>query len=109
MGAVTGDGIATVEMTMLTGIELDLAVVVKSGGNATVGLDRFDNGHVPIGDAERFTGRGELDTVTYGELPFDLLVDADACKAAGIVGRKLSVRFSTVSWFADGLIATTDA
>src|SRR5208282_2426821 len=34
-----------------------------------------------------------LDAVAYGKLAFDLLVDTDACKAAGIVGRKLSVRF----------------
>ena len=48
---------------------------------------------VAIGNAERFVGRGELDAVAYGKLAFDLSVDADAGKAAGIVGRELSVRF----------------
>src|SRR5208282_2792378 len=72
LGAVTGDGVAVVEMTMLVGIEFDQAVVVE---------------------AERFVGGSKLDAFTYGELPLDLLVDADACKAAGIVGRKLSARF----------------
>ena len=31
LGAVTGDGVAVVEMTMLAGVELDLAVVVEAG------------------------------------------------------------------------------
>ncbi len=30
LGAMTGDGIAVVEMTMLAGVELDLAVVVEA-------------------------------------------------------------------------------
>ena len=90
LGAVTGDGIAVVEMTMLAGVEFDLAVVVEAGGKATIGMDRLDGGEVAIGNAKRFVGGGELDAVAYGELAFDLLVDADACEAAGIVGRKLS-------------------
>ncbi len=92
LGAVTGDGIAVVEMTMLLGLKFDLAVVVEAGGNVTFGLNGFDHSHVSIGNAERFVGRGELDAVTYGEFAFDLLVDADAGEAAGIVGRKFSVR-----------------
>ena len=56
-------------------------------------MDRLDGGEVAIGNAERFVGRGELDAVAYGELAFDLSVDADACEAAGIVGGEFSVRF----------------
>src|ERR1700722_416635 len=92
LGAMTGDGIAVVEMTMLTAIEFDLAVVVEADGQATIGVDRLDRGHVAICNAERFVGGSKLDAFTYGEFPLDLLVDADACQAAGIVGRKLSVR-----------------
>jgi hypothetical protein len=33
--AVTGDGIAVVEMAMLAGVEVDLAVVVEASGEAT--------------------------------------------------------------------------
>src|SRR5204862_137587 len=61
LGAVTGDGIAVVEMTMLLGLKFDLAVVVEAGGNVTFGLNGFDHSHVPIGNAERYVRRGELD------------------------------------------------
>ena len=36
LGAVAGDGIAVVEMAMLAGVELDLAVIVEAGGNAAI-------------------------------------------------------------------------
>ena len=42
LGAVTGDGIAVVEMTMLGGFELDLAVVVEACRKPTVGMDGLD-------------------------------------------------------------------
>ena len=90
LGAVTGDGVAVVEMPMLTGVELDLPVVVEAGGEATIGMDRLDDSQVAIGNAERFVGRGELDAVAYGELAVDFAVDADAGEAAGIVGGKFS-------------------
>jgi hypothetical protein len=41
-------------------------------------MNRLDGGEVAIGDAERLIGRGELDAVAYGELAFDLSMDADA-------------------------------
>ena len=44
LGAVTGDGIAVVEMTMLARVELDLAVVVETGGEASIGMDGVDCG-----------------------------------------------------------------
>ena len=91
--AVTGDGVAVVEVTMFAGVELDAAVVVEAGGEATIGMDHLDDREITIGNAKRFVGCGELDAVTYGELAFDLSVDADAGKAAGIVGGKFSVRF----------------
>jgi hypothetical protein len=50
-------------------------------------------GEVAIGNAKRFVGRGELDAVAYGELAFDLSIDADAGETAGIVGGKFLVRF----------------
>src|SRR5580704_13590634 len=52
LGAVTGNGVAVVEMTMLVGAEFDLAVVVEADGQATVGVDRLNRGHIPICDAE---------------------------------------------------------
>ena len=93
LGAVTGNGVAVVEMTMLVGVEFDLAVVVEADGEATIGVDRLDRRHVAIGNAERFVGGGKLDAVAYGELAFDFLVDADAGETAGIVGGKFLVRF----------------
>ena len=38
LGAVAGDGVAVVEMTMLAGVELDLPVVVEAGGEAAIGM-----------------------------------------------------------------------
>lgn len=52
LGAVTGDGVAVVEMTMLVGVEFDQAIVVEADGYATIGVDRLDRGHVAICDAE---------------------------------------------------------
>src|SRR5580700_7655919 len=89
--AVTGDGIAVVEMTMVDGVELELAVVVETRRKPTVGMDDLDGREVAIGDAKRFVWGCELDAVAYGELTVDFLIDADAGEAAGIVGRKLSV------------------
>jgi hypothetical protein len=59
LGAVTGNGVAVVEMTMLVGVEFDLAVVVEACRQPTIGMDRLDGGEVAIGNAERFVGRGE--------------------------------------------------
>jgi hypothetical protein len=44
LGAVTRDGVAVVEVTMLAGVELDLAVVVEPCRKPTVGMDRLDGG-----------------------------------------------------------------
>jgi hypothetical protein len=44
LGAVTGDGVAVVEVTILAGVELDLAVVVEACGKPTIGMDRLDGG-----------------------------------------------------------------
>ena len=91
LGAVTGDGVPVVEMTMLTGVELDLPVVVEAGGEAAIGMDRLDDGEVAIGNAERFVGGGELDAVAYGELAVDFAVDANTGETAGIVGGKFLI------------------
>ena len=96
LGAVTGDGVAVVEMTMFVGVEFDLAAVVEAGGQATIGMDRLDYCHIAIGYAERFVGSGELDAVAYGELAFDLSVDPYSGEAAGIVDDKFLV------WFFNG-------
>jgi hypothetical protein len=37
LGAVTGNGVAVVEMTMIVGVEFHLAVVVEADGQATIG------------------------------------------------------------------------
>ena len=59
-----------------------------------IGMDRFDDGKVAIRNAERFVGCGELDTLAYGELTVDLLIDTHAGQPTWIVGRKLMVRLS---------------
>ena len=79
LGTVAGDGIAVVEMTMLADLELDLAAVVQTGREATVGKDRFDGSEVAVGNAKGFVGSRELNAVADGELPFDLPINADAC------------------------------
>jgi len=78
LGAVTGDGIPVVEMTMLAGVEVDLPIIDEVGGETAIGIDGLDGGQLAIGNPERFVGRGELDAVAHGELAFDLLVDANA-------------------------------
>src|SRR5579872_6176517 len=92
LSAMTGDGIAVVEVSMSAGVELDQAVVVEAGREVAIGTDRLDRSHVAIRNAEQFVRDSKLDAVSYRELAFDLFVDGDAGEAAGIVGRKLSVR-----------------
>jgi hypothetical protein len=46
--AVTGNGVAVVKMTMLVGVEFDLAVVVEADGQAIIGVDCLDHSHVTI-------------------------------------------------------------
>jgi len=91
--AVTGDSIAVVEMTMFDGIELDLTAVVEACTKPTIGMDGLDGREIAIGDAKQFVWGCELDAVAYGELTFDLLIDADTGESAGIVGGKFLVRF----------------
>jgi len=91
LGAVAGDGVPVVEMSMLTGVELDRPVVVEAGGEMGIGMDRLDNGQIAIGNAERFVGGGELDAVAYGELAVDFAIDANTGETAGIVGGKFLV------------------
>jgi hypothetical protein len=57
--AMTGDGIAVVEMTMVACVELDLAVVVEAGEETAIRRDSLDDGEVTIGNAElRFSVPG---------------------------------------------------
>ncbi len=79
LGAVAGDSIAVVEVTMLTGVELNVAAIVRTGGKATNRTDLFDGSEVPFVNAKGFVGCGELNAVSDGELSFDLPIDADAC------------------------------
>ena len=90
--AVAGDSIAVVEMRMLAGVELNLAVIGQACGDAAIGTDRFDDRKVAIRNAECFVGCCELDTLAYGELAVDFLIDTHAGQATGIVGRELMVR-----------------
>jgi hypothetical protein len=64
--AMTGDGITVVEMTMLVGVELHLAIVVEACRKPTVGMDGLDDREIAIGDAKRFVGCRELNAVAYG-------------------------------------------
>lgn len=93
LGAVAGDGIAVIEVAMLSGVELDLSTVVQAGREAAIGMDRFDDGEVAIGDAERLIRRSELNAVTGGEFSVCLLIDADACEAARVVCCEFAVLF----------------
>ena len=78
LGAVTGNGVAVVEMTMLVGVEFNLAVVVEAGGEATIGMDRLDRGHVAIRNSKGLVGCGELDAVADREFTSDLSIDTHA-------------------------------
>ena len=52
LGAVAGDGVAMIEVAILCGIEFDLAIVVESCNQATIGMDGLDDGKVTIGNAK---------------------------------------------------------
>ena len=53
--AVTGDGVAVIEVPVLGGIEFHSAVVVEPCNNPTIEFDRLDDGEVAVGDAEMLT------------------------------------------------------
>ena len=63
VGAMARDGVALIEMAVLGSVELYAMIVVELGGNPAIGRDRFNEGKVEIGNAERFIWRGELHTV----------------------------------------------
>ena len=90
---MTGDGVPVVEMAVLVDVKFDLTVVVEAGGNVAFGRDGLDDGKVAVGDAERLVGCRELYAVAHGEFAVDLTVDADANKAARIVGGLLTEGF----------------
>ena len=85
LGAMAGDGVAMIEMAMLTGIEFDLPVVVETGGDLAIRCDGLDDGKVAIGDAKRLVRSSELDAVADGEVARDFPIDADTGEAAWIV------------------------
>ena len=93
LGAMARDGVAVVEMAMLTGVEFDLAVVIKEGGETTIRMDRLDDSEVAIGNAERFVRRGELDSIAYREVVFGLSVNTDTGESARIIGGNFALRF----------------
>ena len=49
---MAGDGVAVVEVAMLSAVELNLAIVVQAGQEAAIGMDRLNDGEITIGDAE---------------------------------------------------------
>ncbi len=54
LGTVTGDGVAVIEVPVVSGVEFDLPIIVEPGGNAAVGCDGLDYSEIPVGDAESF-------------------------------------------------------
>jgi len=84
---VAGDGVAVIEMAVLCGVELDLAVIVETGRNATVRRDGLHGGKIAVGNAERLVGRSELDAVANAKFAVNLAVDADASQSTRIIGR----------------------
>jgi hypothetical protein len=75
LGAVTGDGIAMVEMTMLVGVDLDPAVVVEARGKATVGMDCLDDARSRLATPSDLLGARELNVVAYREFSFCFAID----------------------------------
>ena len=92
--AVTGDGIAVVEMTMVDGVELDLAVVVETCRKPTIGMDGLDGRESRLATPSQAVWGCKLNAVAYGELTFDFLIDADAGESAGVIGGKFWFAFS---------------
>ena len=72
-----------VEVSLLLGIEFDLAVVFETGRNAAVRRDGLERGEVAIGDAERPIGCGELDAFADKELAVDLSLSDTTLKLVG--------------------------
>jgi len=56
LGTVTGDGIAVVEMTVLAGVELDVAIVVEAGRKASIGMDGLDDGQFAVATPSDLSG-----------------------------------------------------
>jgi len=52
LGAVTGDGIAVVEMAMFPSVEFDLVIVVEACRDQAVEMNRLDGREVAIRNAK---------------------------------------------------------
>ena len=112
LSAVASDGVPVIEMPVLGGVEVNPSVVIEPGGDAAVERNGFNDGKVPVGDSERFVRGSELDAIADGECAVAFSIDADACKATGIVSGEFSVGFldreMVLRWVdcCDGCVAT---
>ena len=88
LGAVTGDGVAVIEVAMLCRLELDLPVIIQSCGNTAIWSDCLDKSEIAVSDAERFIGRGKLNSFANREVVSHFAIDADAGQPARIIGGK---------------------
>ena len=86
LGAVTGDGVAVIEMAMLTWRRIRCCrLLSRRAVICPSGRDGLDDGKVAIGDAKRLVRSGELNAVADGEFLRDFPIDADAGESARIV------------------------
>ena len=78
LGTVAGNGVAVIEVAVVSGIELDSAVIIEPRSNSTIQCDRLDEGEIAVGGAERFVRGRELDPVADREFVGHFPVDTDA-------------------------------
>jgi len=81
LGAMTGDGVAMIEVPHLIGVERNGLAALHMHGKLTVLADVLDRADIAVGDAQLPVGCGELHSVPHGELPFQLTVRTDAVQA----------------------------
>lgn len=90
LSAVAGDCVAVIEMTLIGGAEVNLAIVVESSDNMAVRADGFDNGKIAIRDTNFSVGRCKLNVIANREVVRSLPVDADPGKPPRIIGSKFA-------------------
>src|ERR1017187_2115061 len=91
LGTVAGNGIAVIEVTHSSGVEIDSSSVIHFHGQAIVIADGFDPAAITVVHVEVLIIVRELDAITGRELTRNAGVNIDSAQTLRIVGHVLAI------------------
>src|SRR5580704_9691987 len=91
LGTVAGNGIAVIEVSHPSGVEIDSSSVIHFHGKAIVIADGFDTAAITVVHVEILIIVRELDAIAGGELARKVGVNIHSARALRIVGHMLAI------------------